>query len=244
MRLIDENERREKLLKLAITVVVATAILSQIMLQLGEGSRNDELNFTDQLDEFDQPMTFEEGLPPFISSAGVYAPESIVFGIGFTISGILFILLAYEMGICNRIILSRHESTKIHIFSNNIGMLVGMFTGVSLALIAWTPMHTQLIAHIALALQIFYGGMIWAALVTISRVKVDSNERLNNIPITPLRWGLIATAFISLQLSSVAIANHSFDLAAVFEWVLFFAQVGVLYTFQTSFKPHHDSEEE
>ena len=236
-----DDERRSKLLKLAIGVVIATAVLSQLLLQIGGDSRHEALNFTEQLG---YPLTFEDGLPPFISSAGVFAPESIVFGIGFTLSGILFILLAYEMAVCNSLKLSRHESTSLHIWSNNLGMLVGMFTGASLILISWTPMHTQLIAHVALALQIFYGGMLWASLATISRSRIDSKKQFKNIPMNVLRWTLIAITFSSLQLSGVAIANDSLNLAAALEWVLFFSQVGVLASFQTVFESNHSSEEE
>lgn len=242
--MLHDDERRSKLLKLAIGAIIVTALLSQLLLQIGGGLRDEPLDFTEQLEQLEQPLIFEDGLPPFISSAGVYAPESIIFGIGFTISGILFILLAYEMAVCNSLKLSRHESTSLHIRSNNLGMLVGMFTGASLIIISWTPMHTQLIAHVALALQIFYGGMLWASLATISRSRIDSKKQFKNIPMNLLRWGLIAITFISLQLSGLAIANDSLNLAAAFEWVLFFSQVGVLASFQTIFDPNHSFEEE
>lgn len=239
-----DDERRSKLLKLAIGTVIVTALLSQLLLQIGGSPRDEPLDFTEQLEQLDHPLIFENGLPPFISSAGVYAPESIVFGIGFTLSGILFVLLSYEMAICNSLKLSQNESTNLHIWSNNLGMLVGMFTGASLIIISWTPMHTQLIAHVALALQIFYGGMLWASLVTISRSRIDSKKQFKNIPMNLLRWTLIAITFFSLQLSGLAIANDSLNLAAALEWVLFFSQVGVLASFQTIFDSNHSFEEE
>ena len=239
-----DDERRSKLLKLTIGAVIVTALLSQLLLQIGGGPRDEPLDFTEQLEQLEHPLIFEDGLPPFISSAGVYAPESIVFGIGFTLSGILFILLAYEMAVCNSLKLSRHEATNLHIWSNNLGMLVGMLTGASLIIISWTPMHTQLIAHVALALQIFYGGMLWASLATISRSRFDSKKQFKNIPMNVLRWALIAITFTSLQLSGVAIANDSLNLAAAFEWLLFFTQIGVLASFQTVFDSNHSSEEE
>jgi len=239
-----DEERRSKLLKIAIGTVIITALLSQLLLQIGGSPRDELLDFTEQLEQLDHPLVFEDGLPPFISSAGVYAPESIVFGIGFSLSGILFILLAYEMAVCNSLKLSRHESSSLHILCYNLGMIVGMFTGASLIIISWTPMHTQLIAHVALALQIFYGGMIWASLATISRSRIDSEKKFKNIPINVLRWSLIAITFTSLQLSAAAVANHSLNLAAAFEWLLFFSQVGVLASFHTLFDSTHSSEEE
>jgi hypothetical protein len=47
-----------------------------------------------------------------------------------------------------------------------------------------------------------------------------------------------------LQLSGIAIANNSLNLAAAFEWILFFSQIGVLATFQTILDSNHSSEEE
>ena len=89
------------ILILGVCMVLGTSIITQIMLQTGENVRANSVDLSDQVpgsdDYFNSLVLFPEGLPPFISSGGVYSPEITIFNIGFKIAGILFILIGLEV---------------------------------------------------------------------------------------------------------------------------------------------------
>ncbi len=240
-----QNERGKFILKASLYVSIITTVVSQLTMQLLGGNRHDSSYWSQEIENLGEELIFENGLPPFISSAGVFPPESYIFGIGLTITGILFILLSYEMANLQEITLSKDpKSTKFSYWSNKLGLIFGVFTGASIILISWTPMDTQLMAHIQLAIQVFYGALLWASFATISRTSIDNEVRVKNISINTIRWSLIVLAFTSLQLIPVAIIHSMLNLAALFEWIMFFSLCLVLFSFNLIFTSTPIIEEE
>ena len=56
-------------IQLGVILVVGCCLISQVMMQLGGGERDEPMDLRDQVpDDFeDEGLVFEEGFPPFIS---------------------------------------------------------------------------------------------------------------------------------------------------------------------------------
>ena len=81
-------------------------VASQIMLQFGGGEREETLDLRDNVPEemrVNPCLVFEEGYPPFVSSAGALMPEKFVFSVGLFAGGLMMILI--ELVLCIIIIL-------------------------------------------------------------------------------------------------------------------------------------------
>jgi hypothetical protein len=226
-----------------VEITFLTAIISQIMMQLGGGARDELMDLSDQLIVFGKAVIFENGLPPYISSAGVFAPESIVFGIGFSLVGMSIIWLSKEIWkeTCNQF--QEKYTTNLHLRTNNIGLIAGMIGGIVLVFLAWTPMNTQLIAHLVMATIVFLGSILWTILVTVSRTIIDADKQWRGYNIIRLRWTLISVAFISLQLSIISFVLISTTVSAAFEWLLLISLNCGLLTFYTVFENPNIEEE-
>jgi hypothetical protein len=236
-------DRRIKVLFAMIEITFLTAIISQIMMQLGGGARDELMDLSDQLIVFGQAVIFENGLPPYISSAGVFAPESIVFGIGFSIVGVSIIWLSKEIWkeTCKQF--QGKHTTSLHLRTNNMGLIAGMIGGIVLLFLAWTPMNTQLVAHLVMATIVFLGSILWTILVTVSRTILDADKQWRGYNIIRLRWTLMSVAFISLQLSIISFILISTTVSAAFEWLLFISLNCGLLTFYTVFENPNLEEE-
>ena len=236
-------DRRTKILFAMIEITFLTAIISQLIMQLGGGPRDELMDLSDQLIVFGQAVIFENGLPPYISSAGVFAPESIVFGIGFTIVGVLIIWLSKEIWeeTCKQF--QENHTTSLHLRTNNIGLIAGMIGGIILVFLAWTPMNTQLVSHLVMATIVFLGSILWTILITVSRTILDADKQWCGYNIIRLRWTLMSVAFISLQLSIISFVLISTTVSAAFEWLLFISLNCGLLTFYTVFENPNFEEE-
>ncbi|MCH2349637.1 MAG: hypothetical protein MK233_06910, partial [Candidatus Poseidoniales archaeon] len=138
----DHVSRR--LLLAAVAITLATCIISQVMLQLGGGPRDEQLDLSDQLEDLDRTLVFD-GLPPFISSAGVYYPERAVFEVGLSIAGLLFILLGLVLALRTEGDLKAGDGTNIRRLFNLAGLLLAGLSGASLVIMTRHPMHTDLV---------------------------------------------------------------------------------------------------
>lgn len=241
--MFENYDRRTKILFSMVGITSLTAIISQIMMQLGGGARDELMDLSDQLIVFGKAVIFENGLPPYISSAGVFAPESIVFGIGLSIVGVLIIWLSKEIWkeTCKQF--QEKHTTTLHLRTNNIGLIAGMIGGIVLIFLAWTPMNTQLVAHLVMATIVFLGSILWAVLVTISRTILDADKQWRGYNISQLRWILMSVAFFSLQLSLISFNLISTSVSAAFEWLLFISLNCGLLTFYTVFETPNFEEE-
>ncbi len=237
------KDLRTRILFAMVGLTFFTAILSQIMLQLGGGARDKLIDLSDQLNFFGQEVIFENGLPPYISSAGVYAPESVVFGIGFTIVGAMILWLSNRVWRETSNQLSEENSTIIHLRTNHAGFIAGDICGFVLIMLAWTPMHTKLVQHLIMATIVFSCSILWAVLVTISRTILDADKKWREYKITRLRWTLLCIAFLSMQLSVITFVLISPTISALFEWLLFVSLNCGLLTFYTVFEGRGFEEE-
>jgi hypothetical protein len=233
---------RAKVLSLTIKIGVLTAVISQIMMQLGGGPRDELMDHSDQF-HFQGNGAIFDGLPPFISSAGVFPPESIVFGIGFSITGFLLIWLSYQLKLETSKQFKNSTISNVHTLSNDFGLLAGITAGTSLIVLSWTPMNTKLVAHIILAILVFCSAIIWALLVTTARSKLDEKIIWRGKKITHWRWILIAVTFFSVQLTILFAFTGNFYISALFEWILLSGLIFSLATYYPIFSNSEDEEE-
>ena len=238
-----DRDHRTNILFAMVELTFFTAIISQLMMQLGGGARDKLMDLSDQLIFFGQAVVFENGLPPYISSAGVFSPESIVFGIGLSIVGAMMMWLSKQVWNETSEQLQSENTSPIHLRTNNAGLIAGMIGGFALIILAWTPMHTKLVQHLILATLVFSSSILWTILVTISRTILDAEEEWRGYKITRLRWSCLGTSFISIQLSVITFVLISPTVSALFEWSLFISLNCGLLTFYTVFE-NQDFEEE
>lgn len=232
----DDRDHRTKILFAMIELNFITAIISQLMMQLGGGARDKMMDLSDQLIFFGQAVVFENGLPPYISSAGVFAPESIVFGIGLSIVGASMMWLSKQIWSETCTQLHGEYTTLLHNRTNNAGLIAGMIGGLVLIFLAWTPMHTNLVKHLIMATLVFSSSILWTMFVTISRTILDAEKEWRGYKITHLRWTFLSIAFFSIQLSSITFVLISPTVSALFEWLLFMSLNCGLLTFYTVFE--------
>ncbi len=236
------NDIRAKVLALTIKIAILTTIISQIMMQLGGGPRDELMDLSGQFQYQGEGIVFD-GLPPFISSAGVFAPESIVFGIGLTLTGFLIIWLSYQLKLETSQQFKNSTVSKVHTLSNDFGLLVGITAGTSLILLSWTPMNTKLVAHIILAMLVFCSSILWALLLTTARNRLDEKIIWRGKKITHWRWIILAITFFSLQLTFLFASMGRFYISALFEWILLTGIISNLATFYPVFSDYLDEEE-
>lgn len=239
----NNEDRRAHILFAMVGLTFFTAIVSQLMMQLGGGAREKIMDLSDQLIFFEQAVVFENGLPPYISSAGVFAPESIVFGIGLTIAGAMMMWLSKQVWNETCTQLQEENATLIHIRTNHAGLIAGMIGGFVLMILAWTPMHTKLVQHLIMATLVFSCSILWTILVTISRTIIDADKTWREYKISRLRWTCLCIAFFSMQLSVITFVLISPTVSALFEWLLFISLNCGLLTFYTAFESHNFEEE-
>jgi hypothetical protein len=219
----DENLR--KVIIAGVILVVGAALISQIMLQMAGGPRDEPMDLSDELPvDSDHPVVFEDGLPPFISSGGVFQPEKTVFDIGLGLGGLLMMALSFEV---------YHRTKPVGRKRNaaNVGALIsGVIVGFSMFSLPAHPLNTDLMLHIFWAVNVFWGTQVWLFCLTYARAELDADVRWKGYSINRIRWSLFATAIISFQAMTALIATGHLSESAFFEWVLAFAAEGALLT--------------
>ena len=173
----------------------------------------------------------------------MFAPESIVFGIGLTIAGAMMMWLSKQVWNETRTQLQDENATLIHLRTNHAGLIAGMIGGFVLMILAWTPMHTKLVQHLIMATLVFSCSILWTILVTISRTIIDADKTWREYKISRLRWTFLCIAFFSMQLSVITFVLISPTFSALFEWLLFISLNCGLLTFYTVFESHNFEEE-
>ena len=220
-----KDEHLRKAIIAGVILVVAAALISQIMLQMAGGPRGEPMDLSDQLPvDSDHPMMFEDGLPPFISSGGVFQPEKTVFDIGLGLGGLLMMALSFEV---------YHRTKPVGRKRNaaNVGALIsGVIVGFSMFSLPAHPLNTDLMLHIFWAVNVFWGTQVWLFCLTYARAELDADVRWKGYSINRIRWSLFATAIISFQAMTALIATGHLSASAFFEWTLVFAAEGALLT--------------
>ena len=91
---IFNDEHFRKAIQWTVCLIVFCCIVSQIMMQLAGGERDEPLDLSGQVPREMQEnggLVFEDGYPPFVSSAGALMPEKIVFNLGLFSGGLMMI---------------------------------------------------------------------------------------------------------------------------------------------------------
>lgn len=214
-----------------VAFVLGACILSQVMLQLGGGPRDEPIDVSDQLPE---SLANDTGLldakAPFISSGGVFYPEKAVFDIGIALGGLLFLGLGVEMFLRTSAQLrSGGRPIWAHLF--NLAQLgTALIVGTSLVMLTRNPFDQRFVAHIFYAMLIFQVGVAWTAALTLSRWSLDRHLLWRGWSINHIRLGMVIGGFASFHLMLYLIAKGQMYTSAVFEWTLTFSMEATMLT--------------
>jgi len=233
MKQMFNDSQLRRAIQLGVILVVGSCIISQVMMQLGGGERDERVDLTDQAPEGieDEGFIFEDGYPPFISSAGALMPERMVFDIGLFTGGILMILLSFET--FHR---TKPKGTKRNV-ANVTALITGIIIGFSLMQLVAHPFNTSLIVHIFWAMNIFWGAQIWMATLTYARGELDADIRWRGWEINRVRWSLFAVAIISFQAMTALVATGHLVESAILEWTLTFSAEAMILTLIPALTP-------
>ena len=213
-------------IQLGVILVVGCCLISQVMMQLGGGERDEPMDLRDQVpDDFDdEGLVFEDGFPPFISSAGAFMPEKIVFNLGLFGGGLVMIFLSFE--IFHR---TKPEGRKREV-CNVVALISGIIIGFSMMQIVAHPFNTSIIMHIFWAMNIFWCAQIWIATLTYARGEIDSDVTWRGWSINRIRWGTFAVAIFSFQAMTLLVATGHLVESAILEWTLTFSAEAMMLT--------------
>ena len=233
MNQMFNDSQLRRAIQLGVILIVGSCLISQVMMQLGGGARDERVDLTDQApDGFeDDGFIFEDGFPPFISSAGAFMPESIVFNFGLFSGGVLMILLSFE--VFHR---TKPEGTKRNV-ANVTALITGIIIGFSMMQLVGHPFHTSLIMHIFWAMNIFWGAQLWIATLTYARGELDADIHWRGWEINRIRWGLFVVAIISFQAMTALVATGHLVESAILEWTLTFSAEAMILTLIPALTP-------
>ena len=219
MRQIFDDYGFKRAIQIGVFLVVFSCIISQIMMQMGGGERDQPMDLTDQLpDDVEQGgLVFEDGFPPFISSAGAFMPEKAVFDFGLFTGGVVMIFLSFE--IYHR---TKPEGNKRQI-ANVVSLISGTIIGFSMMQIVAHPFNTSIVMHIFWAMSIFLCAQIWIAALTYARGELDAEISWRGWPMHRIRWTIFAVAVISFQVMRLMVTTGHLVESAIFEWTLTFS---------------------
>ena len=226
---LPQNLISDKILRiiliLGVCMVLGTSIITQIMLQTGENVRANSVDLSDQVpgsdDYFNSLALFPDGLPPFISSGGVYSPEITIFNIGFKIAGVLFILIGLEVFL--RTASSLNLEDKKERKYNNLSLVCSTISGLSLFLITFFPFDKKLILHIIFASLIFICLAVWVISFMISRNKIDSEIEFRGQNLNEIRRKIVFFGVFSFIFMIVFVSLRMQSIGAIGEWCLMIA---------------------
>ena len=210
---------------LGVVLVLGGSVGSQLLMQLGGGPRHQPLDFSDQLpshfsEDLKKVAIFPDGLPPFISSGGLYYPDKAVFDVGLGLGGLVFAFLAIELFLRTRSTLSEARGSIVRHLLNLGQLLAALLVGGSLVMITRYPYNVNFLGHLFYANNIFYGSLAWGGLLTLARGGLDRPLGCCGLKINLLRWILLAVGIASYVLMTMLAAQQSFNGAAFFEWLL------------------------
>lgn len=226
MSLHLDNSGFRRAIQIGVILVVGSCIISQVMMQLGGGERDEPMDLRDQVpDGFeDGGLVFEDGFPPFISSAGGLMPEKAVFDFGLFTGGLMMIFLSF--GIFHR---TKPECRKRKI-CNVIALISGITIGFSMMQIVAHPFNSSIVMHVFWAMNIFWAAQVWIAALAFSRGEIDSEVQWRRWSVNRIRWVMCATAVLSFNAMSLLVATGHLLESAIFEWTLTFAAEATMLT--------------
>ena len=231
---IFSDEHFRKAIKSTVCLVVFCCIVSQIMMQLSGGEREEPLDLSDQVPREMQDnggLVFEDGYPPFVSSAGALMPEKIVFNLGLFSGGLMMIFLTFE--IYHR---TKFQNTTRKI-ANLSTLVTGIIVGYSMIQIVAYPFTTEVMSHIFWAMNIFWFAQIWMGALSYTRGALDAQFRWRGWKINTIRWTLFSIAVISFQAMTALTLMDMIVESAIFEWTLIFSAFAMMLTIIPTLEP-------
>ena len=218
--LMDDRWYR-RLIVVAVCLVIGASVGSQLLMQFGGGPRDEPMDLSDQIGEDFQGLAiFPDGLPPFISSGGLFYPEKAIFDWGLGLGGIVFCILAIELTIRTQRELISRESHRLRTALNLGQFIAALVVGISLVMLTQYPFHLYFLNHLLVANGIFYGSMVWGGLLTLARSGLDGKIQWQGFSLNHWRWLLVVIGVASYFLMTGFGAQRSFHLSALFEWLL------------------------
>ena len=206
---ILSDDKLRAIILLGVILVIGTSVITQVILQMGENIRGTPIDLSSQLpkwsdDFFNSLVLYPNGLPPFISSGGVYSPENIIFNIGFRIAGVLFVLIGIEIFL--RTASSLDLENKKRRRDNLIALISSILAGSSLFMITFFPFDTKLLLHVLMASIIFISIGLWVFMLLNSRKDIDNDiifrkQSLNSVRRKIAFFGLFCFIFMILFVS-------------------------------------------
>jgi hypothetical protein len=207
---------------------------------------------------------------PFISDTDTHPVSGAPFTFGFTVSGLLLTLLAWQMFRLRSDWISANPTGARLRSLNTFSTIFGIFSGLFIVWIAYTPWDEQLALHLLQARVIFGGSIIWAILTTIMTSEMAAFDarfhevympRRNRTAFTCLCLGLMALSVV--QYTGISVGLPVFEtyvdmvqictdlsitemsVAALFEWAMVLGLISVAETAtrEVSLLTSHESEE-
>jgi len=207
---------------------------------------------------------------PFISDTDTHSVSGGLFTFGFTVSGLLLALLAWQMFRLRSDWISANPTGARLRSLNTFSAIFGMLSGLFIVWIAYTPWDEQLALHLLQARVIFAGSIIWAFLSTVmasdmaafdARYHEVYKPRRDRAAFTGLCLGLMALSVV--QYTGISVGLPEFEtyvdmvqictdlsitemsIAAVFEWAMVLGLISVIETAlrEVSLLTSHESEE-
>ena len=192
---------------------------------------------------------------PFISDTDTHSVSGGLFTFGFTVSGLLLALLAWQMFRLRSDWISANPTGARLRSLNTFSAIFGMLSGLFIVWIAYTPWDEQLALHLLQARVIFAGSIIWAVLSTVmasDMAAIDARfhevykSRRDRTAFTGLCLGLMALSVVQYTGISVALLEFEtyvdmvqictdlsiteMSMAALFEWVMVLGLISVVET--------------
>jgi hypothetical protein len=207
---------------------------------------------------------------PFISDTDTHPVSGAPFTFGFTVSGLLLTLLAWQMFRLRSDWISANPTGARLRSLNTFSTIFGIFSGLFIVWIAYTPWDEQLALHLLQARVIFGGSIIWAILTTIMTSEMAAFDarfhevympRRNRTAFTCLCLGLMALSVVQYTGISVGLLEFEtyvdmvqictdlsiteMSVAALFEWAMVLGLISVAETAtrEVSLLTSHESEE-
>ena len=209
-------------IRLLVACTILTSITTQILMQTGGGQREAQFDLTEAFQPFFDEFIFT-GLPPFISSGGVFSPEIHVFQIGFSLTGILILCLVLRLHGENGILPIDGSLTRK--FAVGSGCIVGSSI---MGIVHFSFIEEPLI-HAYIAGIIFSGSLAWLGSVHLSCGDLEDKQTAFGISSLVMRtWSLRIGIFCWISMP-IPLFFMQLEIAAFLEWVMMLSlQTGLL----------------
>jgi len=221
-KIMSDNKLRFILI-LGVIMVIGTSVITQVILQTGENIRGTSVDLSSQLPEgsdeyFNSLVLFPNGLPPFISSGGVYSPENTIFNIGFRIAGMLFVLIGIEVFLrtASSVDIENKKSRR----DNFLALTSSSLGGASLFMITFFPFDTKLLLHVFIASIIFISIALWVFMLLNSRRDIDEEIIFWKQPLNSIRRKIAFSGLFCFTFMILFVSLNMQAIGAIGEWGL------------------------